>query len=92
MAASSSGKLVGIDLGTTFCAIATLDDRELKLEAARWKSEFDQQSLKYTEAMAKHDRSTALVTSAAMEQTHAQLALVEDKLARAAMFQEVREL
>ena len=27
MAASSSGKLVGIDLGTTFCAIATLDDR-----------------------------------------------------------------
>jgi molecular chaperone DnaK len=24
---SGSGKLVGIDLGTTFCAIATLDDR-----------------------------------------------------------------
>src|SRR5438309_4352498 len=24
---TSSGKLVGIDLGTTFCAIATLDDR-----------------------------------------------------------------
>ena len=65
--------------------LATLDNRELKLEAARWKSEYDQQSLKYTEAMAKHDRSTALVVSAAMEETYAQLALIEDKVARAAI-------
>jgi multidrug efflux pump subunit AcrA (membrane-fusion protein) len=62
--------------------LATLDDRELKLEAARWKSEHDQQLLKYSDAMAKHDRSTALVISASLDQSQAQLALVQDKLAR----------
>ncbi|MCK1368259.1 HlyD family efflux transporter periplasmic adaptor subunit [Bradyrhizobium sp. 62] len=65
--------------------MATLDDRELKLEAARWKSERDQQTLKYSDAMSKHDRSVALVVSASLEQTAAQLSLVEDKLARAAI-------
>jgi hypothetical protein len=65
--------------------IATLDDRELKLEAARWKSEHEQQALKYSDAMAKHDRAAALVASAAMDQTQAQLSLVEDKLSRAAI-------
>ena len=44
--------------------LATLDDRELKLEAARWKSEHEQQALKYSDAMSKHDRSVALVVSA----------------------------
>jgi multidrug efflux pump subunit AcrA (membrane-fusion protein) len=63
--------------------LATLDDRELKLDAARWNSEHNQQLLKYSDAMSKHDRSVALVVSAAMDQTAAQLSLVEDKLARA---------
>src|SRR5262249_44383273 len=65
--------------------LATLDDREFKLEAARWKSEYDQQLLKYSDAMAKRDRSTALVLSAAMDQTQAQLSLAEDKLSRSAI-------
>lgn len=65
--------------------LASLDDRELKLEAARWKSERDQQALKYSDAMSKHDRSVALVVSASLEQTAAQLSLIEDKLARAAI-------
>ncbi|HEX5233352.1 MAG TPA: HlyD family efflux transporter periplasmic adaptor subunit, partial [Bradyrhizobium sp.] len=65
--------------------LAALDDRELKLEAARWKSEHEQQELKYSDAMSKHDRSVALVVSASLEQTAAQLSLVEDKLARAAI-------
>jgi multidrug efflux pump subunit AcrA (membrane-fusion protein) len=63
--------------------LAALDDRELRLEAARWKSEYDQQSLKYSDAMAKRDRSAALVLSASLEQTQVQLSLVEDKIARA---------
>src|SRR5262249_41167782 len=65
--------------------LTTLDDRELKLEAARWKSEYDQQLVKYNDAMAKHERSTALVLSAAMDQTQAQLSLAEDKLSRSAI-------
>lgn len=62
--------------------LATLDDRELALEAARWKGEQEQQALKYSDAMAKRDRSGALILSASIEQTQAQLSLVEDKLAR----------
>jgi multidrug efflux pump subunit AcrA (membrane-fusion protein) len=65
--------------------LAMLDDRELKLEAARWKSEHDQQELKYSDAMSKHDRSTALVVSASLEETAAQLSLIQDKLGRAAI-------
>lgn len=65
--------------------LASLDERELKLEAARWKSERDQQALKYSDAMSKHDRSVALVVSASLEQTAAQLSLIEDKLARASI-------
>ena len=65
--------------------LATLDDRELKLEAARWKSEHDQQELKYNDAMSKHDRSAALVASASLEETAAQLSLIQDKLGRAAI-------
>lgn len=65
--------------------MASLDGRELKLEAARWKSEYDQQLLKYSDAMAKHDRSAALVVSAALEQSQAQLSLIEDKLTRSAI-------
>jgi hypothetical protein len=63
--------------------MAALDDRELRLEAARWKSEQSQQMLKYNDALAKHDRATALVTSAALDQAQAQLTLTEDKIARA---------
>ena len=62
--------------------LATLDGRELALEAARWKSEYEQQALKYSDAMAKRDRSAALIIAASMEQTQAQLSLVEDKLIR----------
>ncbi len=65
--------------------MASLDGRELKLEAARWKSEYDQQLLKYSDAIAKHDRSAALVVSAALEQSQAQLSLIEDKLTRSAI-------
>jgi multidrug efflux pump subunit AcrA (membrane-fusion protein) len=70
--------------------LATLDDRELKLEAARWKSEYEQQLLKYSDAMAKHDRSVALVASASLDQTQAQLSLVEDKLARSTIISPFR--
>jgi len=63
--------------------LATLDDRDLGLEAVRWRSELEQQILKYNDALGKHDRSAARVLGALIEQAKAQLALVEDKLARA---------
>jgi RND family efflux transporter MFP subunit len=63
--------------------LATLDDRELALEAARWRAEREQQVLRYQEALGRQDRAQARVLSAQVRQTEAQLALVEGKLARA---------
>jgi RND family efflux transporter MFP subunit len=63
--------------------LAQLDDRDLKLERARWASEREQAARKYQVAMAGADRSAMAVLSAQVNQAEAQLALAEDKLARA---------
>ena len=63
--------------------LAALDDRDLKLEVVRWQSELAQQLQKYDDALGKRDRSAARIATALIDQTRAQLALVEDKLARA---------
>jgi len=63
--------------------LATFDERDLRLESARWKGEYEQQVLKYNDALAKHDRPAAGVLFAAIDQTRAQLELAEDKLKRA---------
>ena len=63
--------------------LARLDDRELALEAARWRAERDQQALKYQEAIGRQDRTQAQVIAAQQKQAEAELALVEDKIARA---------
>jgi RND family efflux transporter MFP subunit len=65
--------------------LAQLDDRDLKLERARWTSERDQASRKYQGAMAAADRGTMAVLAAQVNQAEAQLALAEDKLARATL-------
>ncbi len=63
--------------------LATLDDRELRLEAARWRAEREQQALKYGEALGKQDRAQARILAAQVRQAEAQLALVEGKIERA---------
>jgi Barrel-sandwich domain of CusB or HlyD membrane-fusion/GAF domain len=63
--------------------LATLDDRDLKLQAIRWQSELEQQQLKYTDALGKHDRSATAIAEAMMKEAQAQLVLAQDKLARA---------
>jgi RND family efflux transporter MFP subunit len=63
--------------------LATLDEREMALEAARWRAEREQQLLRYQEALGRQDRAQARLLSAQVRQTEAQLALVEGKLARA---------
>jgi multidrug efflux pump subunit AcrA (membrane-fusion protein) len=65
--------------------LATLDDRDLKLEAIRWRSEFEQQQLKYADAFGKHDRSAMRVAEAMMDEAKAQQMLAEDKLSRATL-------
>jgi hypothetical protein len=62
--------------------LATLDDRDLKLERTKWEAEKEQSARKYQEALAKHDRAGARILAAQLEQAQAQLALVEEKLVR----------
>jgi len=63
--------------------LARLDDRDLKLEHAKWSGERAQLLKSRREALAKHERAELSVLQARREQAEAELALVEEKLARA---------
>ena len=60
--------------------LARLDDRDLKLEQARWQAE-----QKFRQALAAQDRAAMAVTLAQVNQAQAQLDLVEERLARATL-------
>jgi RND family efflux transporter MFP subunit len=62
--------------------LATLDDKDLQLEAVRWESDREQARQKYRDSLVKHDRTAAGILSAQLGQAEAQLALVQEKLAR----------
>ena len=63
--------------------MARLEDRDLQLERARWSAEVAQSQRKFQVAMAQADRGAMGVLAAQSHQAEAQLALVEEKLARA---------
>jgi RND family efflux transporter MFP subunit len=65
--------------------LCRLDDRDLKLEQTKLTSERDQALAKYRQAMASQDRAGMAVTAAQVNQSQAQLSLVEEKLARATL-------
>ena len=62
--------------------LAELDDRDLRLEQAKWRSEKEQQERKHREAMGNRDRAAMRIVGAQLAQAEAELALVTDKLAR----------
>ena len=65
--------------------IGRFDDRELKLERVRLTSQQGQHHKSYREAMAKHDRPQAAMALAQLDQVAAQIALVDEQLARTEM-------
>ena len=65
--------------------LARLEDRELRLERTRWASEAEQMRRKYRQAAALQERAAMAVTAAQADQAEAQLALVEERLARATL-------
>lgn len=65
--------------------LARLDDRDMRLERVRIRSQRDQYLKQFREAMAKRDRAQVSITSTQVEQAEAQLALVEEQLSRAAL-------
>lgn len=62
--------------------LARLDDRDLRIERVRIVSQRDQLSKQFREAMAARERAQVAIISSQMDQAEAQLALVEEQLAR----------
>ncbi|HMA88401.1 MAG TPA: HlyD family efflux transporter periplasmic adaptor subunit [Burkholderiales bacterium] len=65
--------------------LAALDQKDLKLERTRLASEREQLLRKHRQALAAQDRAAMAVIAAQVSQTEAQLALIEDRLARATL-------
>lgn len=63
--------------------LARLDDRDLLIERQRYSAEREQHERRYRDALSKHERANAHVSLAQMAEAESQLALVEEKLARA---------
>lgn len=63
--------------------LARIDDRTLMLEQAKWHAEVAQAQKRLRQAAAANDRTNMGITSAQVDQAEAQLALVEEKIARA---------
>jgi multidrug resistance efflux pump len=64
-------------------SLASLDDRELMIEKARWSSERDQYDNRLREAMATHDLTAVQVLGAQFSQAEAELNLVTKKIEHA---------
>ncbi len=62
--------------------IATLDDRDLRLELQKWQSERNKIEKEYQEALAKRDRTELSVLRAKLDQVDAEMRLVDEKLRR----------
>lgn len=65
--------------------VARLDDRDLKLERQRVLARREQHQRQYREAMAAGDRATMQVLSEQINQSKAQLALIDDQISRASL-------
>jgi len=62
--------------------MARLDDRDIRLERLKWTSERTKQNQEYSQALAQRDRTRARILASQMEQSDAQIALLDQQLAR----------
>lgn len=70
------------DVVTKGQVLARLDDRDLKVELARWQAERDRWAQEYASALAKDDRALVGITKARIAEAQSRLDLVEDLLRR----------
>ena len=68
-----------VEQGTLLCS---LDDRDLRLEKLAKLSKIRQMEQQYQESVAKHDRAQTVVIRAQLEQSQAELELLDQKLER----------
>jgi RND family efflux transporter MFP subunit len=62
--------------------IAKLDDRDLRLEHLKWRSQRSQRQREQSEALSRRDRAQAGILAAQIEQADAQIALLNEQLSR----------
>ena len=62
--------------------LATLDDKEYQLERTRWQSQADQSQRQYHEALGNGNASQSQIYSAQVAQARAQVALLDEQIAR----------
>jgi multidrug resistance efflux pump len=62
--------------------LCTLDDRDLKLERLKWRSQREQYLKQYQQALAQRNAAQTHVVASQIAQAEAELALVEDQLVR----------
>ena len=70
------------DVVKTGDLIATLDDKDLKLDAIKLKSQRQQLQREYRSSLATHDRSKVSILNARISQVNARLELVSEQLSR----------
>ena len=73
------------DTASRGAILATLDEREIRLERAKWASQHGQYVKQHQEAVAQGDRAKAQITQAQFEQAEAQIALLDAQISRAAL-------
>jgi multidrug resistance efflux pump len=79
----SSAPVRAGDMVQTGQLMAQLDDRDLKVDLAKWSSERDQYERKLREAMAAHEMSNVQILEAQFKQADAQVSLATEKIVRA---------
>ncbi len=62
--------------------LATLDDRDLRLEYYKWSSQRSQYAKQYQETVAQHDRAQSNITLSQVQQADAQMNLLAEQLSR----------
>jgi len=70
------------DLVSAKQILATLDDRDLRLEKLKWSGKQKQTTKEYREALAGRDRSQIGILRAQLDQAQAQLEILDKKLER----------
>jgi RND family efflux transporter MFP subunit len=62
--------------------LATLEDKDLRLEKVQWESEREKYLREYSKALAEHDRPRVRILGAQVEQAEARVALLSKQLER----------
>jgi multidrug resistance efflux pump len=62
--------------------LARLDDRELKLQRLKWGSQYEQLAKQHQQALAQRNAAQVGVLAAQMDQAQAEMALLDDQMAR----------